>query len=207
MIKLFWKALGSSRVYRAFVDVVGAEAFRKRLAADFVRAKSGDRVLDIGCGPADWIEMLPGVEYVGLDFNEDYIRAAKEKYGDRGSFEVASVGPELLERYRDFDLSLAMGVLHHLNNEEARSLLTLAAMALKPGGRFVSLDGVVSSDQSEWARKMVLRDRGRFVRRTAEYEQLAKEAFGTVKCRVLHGQLRIPYTHLVMECSDPLVLG
>ncbi len=203
MIKLVWKALESSAVYRGFVDVVGAGAFRAKLAKEFVRAKTGDRVLDIGCGPADWIELLPGCEYVGLDFNPGYVEAARVKYGELGRFEVASVGPELLEKYRDFDLTLAMGVLHHLTDEEARSLLKLAAVALREGGRFISLDGVVTEDQTAWARKMVLRDRGRFVRRTAEYEALAKEFFGTVECRVMHGQLRIPYTHLVMECSEP----
>lgn len=207
MIKLVWKALESSAVYRGFIDVVGARAFRSRLARDYVRAKAGDCVLDIGCGPADWIEYLPGVDYVGMDFNPDYIRAAEEKFGGRGRFELAAVGPELLERYRGFDLSLAMGVIHHLTDEEAGDLLRLAALALGPGGRFVSLDGVVAEGQSRAARAMVLRDRGRFVRRTEEYERLAREHFGRVEVTVLHGQLRIPYSHIVMVCSEPLVPG
>jgi SAM-dependent methyltransferase len=205
MFRLIWKALEQSVVYRTFADVVGAEAFRRRLMQECIKAKAGDRVLDIGCGPADWLEVLHDVEYVGVDFNPEYIEAARLHYGDRGSFEVASVSDNLKEKYHDFDIVLAMGVLHHLTDEEADSLLSLAASALRPGGRFITLDGVLVEKQSPFERYLVLRDRGRFVRPKAEYEKLVSRYFGKVESRVHHGELRIPYTHLSMVCSLPKV--
>lgn len=205
MFHLAWRALEQSAVYRAFADVVGAEPFRQRLVRDYIRTKPGDRVLDIGCGPADWLEVLSDVEYVGLDFNPEYIEAARLKYGNRGTFEVASVSEDLVGKYRDFDIVLAMGVMHHLNDDEAYSLARLAASALRPGGHFVTLDGLLYKEQSALERYIVLRDRGRYVRPKAEYEKLASRYFGRIDSEVHRGQLRIPYTHLTMVCSDPKV--
>ena len=205
MFQLAWKALDQSAVYRAFAYLVGAEPFRQRIVRDYIRAKPGDRVLDIGCGPADWLEVLSDINYVGLDFNPEYIEAARQKFGDRGTFELASVSEDLVGKYRDFDIVLAMGVLHHLTDDEACALLRLAASALRPGGHFVTIDGVLVKEQSALERYMVLRDRGRFVRPKAEYEKLVSRYFGKIDSEVHHGQIRIPYTHLTMVCSDPKV--
>ncbi len=203
MFNLVWKALGWSGCYRAFGTFVGAEAFRQKLAVECVQARPGERVLDLGCGPADWLRFLPGVEYVGIDHNAEYIEAARERYGNLGRFEVIDLGDDLAGTYRDFDVVLAMGVLHHLTDAEAGSLLRTASMALRPGGRFVSLDGVITEDQNPLARYLVARDRGRFVRTLDGYERLVRSHFARVTSRVFDGQLRIPYTHLVMRCEQP----
>ena len=39
-------------VYNAFSAAVGANALRRRLIQNHVRAKPGDKVIDIGCGSA-----------------------------------------------------------------------------------------------------------------------------------------------------------
>ena len=203
MFRLIWRALDWSWVYRAFGVVTGAERLQRRLVRESFRIEAGERVLDIGCGPGDWLGYLPEVDYTGIDFNPEYIDAARERWGGRGRFEVAAVGPELVGRYRDYDVVLGLGVLHHLDDAEAASMLDLAAGALKPGGRFVSLDGVLTGDQSTLARYMVLRDRGRFVRSAEAYERLARGRFESVEVEVMHRQLRIPYSHLVMVCREP----
>lgn len=172
-----------------------------RLAAERVRAEKGDRVLDIGCGPADWLELLPGVEYVGIDFNPDYIEAARQRYGSRGTFEVASVSDDLAGKYRGFDIALAMGVLHHLTDSEVAQLMEIARAALRPGGRLVTLDGVFIDGQPFLERWIVSRDRGRFVRTAAEYERLAKPYFPEIDSHIHRRELRIPYSHLSMVCT------
>ncbi len=203
MFKIAWKILDLSLAYRAFGVLTGAEVFQRRLVTRFLKLSPGDRVLDIGCGPGDWLGYLPEVDYTGIDFNPEYIEAARERWGGRGRFEVAAVGPELVGRYRDYDVVLGLGVLHHLDDAEAASMLDLAAGALKQGGRFVTLDGVLTEDQSSWARYMVLRDRGRFVRTAEAYERLVRSKFECVEVEVMHRQLRIPYSHLVMVCREP----
>jgi SAM-dependent methyltransferase len=39
-----------------------------------------------------------------------------------------------------YDIVMAFGVLHHLDDAEGRELFRGARRALKPGGRFVTLD-------------------------------------------------------------------
>ena len=157
--------------------------------------------MDIGCGPGGFLDYLPDVDYTGFDFNEAYIATAKKRYGDRGKFVLAAVGDEKAGNYTGFDLVMGNGLLHHITDEEASNVFQIASAALGDTGRFLTLDGVFTDEQSGIARYLVSRDRGRHVRAEAEYVRLAREVFPNVKSRIIDGKLRIPYTHIVMECS------
>jgi SAM-dependent methyltransferase len=187
--------------YRLFARVIGARRARDTYIRQFVRAWPGARILDLGCGPADVLGALPDVEYVGVDISPDYIRAAKERYGSRGKFVCASAVDYVVAQTGSFDIVLANGVLHHLDDREADGLLHIAREALKPEGRFVSLDGCYVPNQSRVARWMLNNDRGRFVRRRDDYTQLAAAHFPTVEAHITHRLLNIPYTHIIMVCS------
>ena len=56
-------------VYNRFQDLIGGNAMRRRFIRDDVRAKPGDKVIDIGCGPAQILPWLPDVDYLGLDLS------------------------------------------------------------------------------------------------------------------------------------------
>ena len=56
------------------------------LIKNYLRPSIGDRILDIGCGPADLLSYLPQVEYIGFDANSKYISDAKRRYGNQGTF-------------------------------------------------------------------------------------------------------------------------
>src|SRR4051812_25215768 len=74
-------------VYRAFQLAVGATRSWRRFVAEDARVRSGERVLDVGCGVGDLLDHLPaGVDYFGYDHNEDYIRMARERHPGRGVF-------------------------------------------------------------------------------------------------------------------------
>src|SRR3954469_11432428 len=106
------------------------------LVNDYVRPQPGERVLDIGCGPGDALEYLPEVDYTGVDLSERYIEAARERWGDRGTFVCADVRDAEFEG-KEFDVVMSVGVLHHLDDAAARGLIDLAARRLAAGGRFV----------------------------------------------------------------------
>jgi len=192
--------LARARVYSCFSSLIGAERARRRHIERHIRPRAGDRVLDIGCGPADILEALPSVEYHGFDLSADYIESARKRFGTRGQFHVEAVNAELVKKYAGFDLVLAMGVVHHLTDAEALDLFRVAKSALKPGGRLVTLDGCFVDGQSPIARWLLGRDRGEFVRTEAAYVVLARQVFADVKPCLTTELLRIPYTHLVMEC-------
>ena len=194
--------LAAARVYSVFGRLIGATRARKRYVDGYIKPRQGDRVLDIGCGPADILEALHDVEYLGIDQSADYIESARHRYGTRGRFAVETVGEGFAQQYSDFDIVLATGVLHHLRNEDALALFHVAKTALKPGGVLVTLDGAFVDGQSRVAHYLARSDRGLFVRRPDEYVRLAGSVFPRVEMQVSHDLLRIPYTHVIMRCGS-----
>jgi SAM-dependent methyltransferase len=191
--------LGIPTVYRLFIGVIGG-AYRDRYSREFIQPRSGDRVLDIGCGPGDMLAHLPPVEYVGIDVDPRYIETARQRFGRRGTFYCESATETVLQEPGSFDIVMANGLLHHLSNDEARTVLSLARRALKPTGKFVALDGAFIADQSGFERLLLRLDRGRFVRAPEHYVELARETFSEVKGLICRDLLRWPYTHHIMTC-------
>lgn len=195
------KLLAVPGAYRLLGKVVGLGKDRSVYAREHVRAKKGDRVLDIGCGPAEILGWMPEVDYVGFDMSPEYIGAAQKRWGDRGRFYCKRVSEESLDEHRDFDVVVATGVLHHLDDAEAEKLFRLAHAALVPGGRLITLDGCWAPGQSRIAKLLLSRDRGQHVRQKDAYVELASRVFPRVLPTVREDLLAVPYTLLVMECE------
>jgi SAM-dependent methyltransferase len=188
-------------VYRLFTEIVRGDAYRIYIS-EYVRPVPGEKVLDIGCGPGDILEDLPAVDYLGFDINPKYVEAAQKRFGGRGRFFCSDVGLTVIDREAaTFDIVLATGVLHHLDDNHALSLFKLARRALKPGARLVTYDSCFAAGQSKLARFVVSRDRGQYVRESAEYARLAGQVFPEVRSFVRHDLLRIPYTHVILQCG------
>lgn len=197
------KILSLPSAYRLFRRLVGGEGACQAYLNEYVRPRAGEKVLDIGCGPADMLSHLSGVDYLGLDISPEYIEAARKRFGTRGRFYCGDVGLATIEKERGtFSLAMAIGVLHHLDSETAAKLFSLARLALRPGGRLVTYDGCFAPKQSGIARWMLNHDRGKFVRTRSEYEKLASFCFSKVDSDLRHDLLNIPYTHLIMRCSN-----
>jgi SAM-dependent methyltransferase len=187
-------------VYSLFGVILGGNG-RHRFAANHVRPFPGQRILDIGCGPADILAALPGnIEYVGFDESEPYIEAARRRFNGLGQFRCARVTPDLVGEFSGFDVVLALGILHHLDDRDCVTLLSIARSALAAEGRLVTLDGCYTEDQSALARFLLRSDRGRRVRTQEGYAQLARTVFPKIEYRIYDDLVRLPYNHLVMEC-------
>lgn len=195
--------LAYSFFYRHFTRFVTADGRSTReFVSSHIRAHENDHILDIACGPGDLRAFLPEkAVYTGFDISEKYIESARNKYNDRGKFFVAAISPELVGRFDKVDVVIACGVLHHLNDAEAGHLFAIAQSALKPGGRLITADGCYHPKQSWLARKIVSMDRGEYVRHADDYVKIARQYFGAVEPRIYDGWLRIPYSHIVMECG------
>ena len=187
--------------YRLFSSIVGGHAARSFYVEKYVRPRDGDKILDIGCGPGDILEYLPRVEYLGFDMNQKYIENATKRFGNRGTFVCKKLSRELSEELSAFDIILATGILHHLDDDEAIQLFELAISTLNPGARLVTLDGCYVKGQS-WLSTLILsKDRGKYVRTKDEYMSLASKLFKDVKVSIHDDLIRIPYTHIIMECT------
>jgi len=189
-------------VYNLFQDAIGGNAFRQRFIKDHVRARTGDKIVDIGCGPAQVLSWLPATQYVGLDVSEAYIASAKRKYADRGTFvrgDTKTVWDD--PRFYDADIVTAFGILHHMNDEEATHCLRFAYHILKERGRFLSFDGCRVPNQEFLSKYFMSRDRGRNIRTEEAYCDLARSVFQNVHSWVDMRPLRIPYVIVVLECT------
>lgn len=192
--------LSFPKIYSAFQDMMGARSTRLEFVEDFVRPEPGSSVLDVGCGPAKILDYLPAVKYWGFDISAPYINQAKLRFDKKGHFYCKMLDSTDLDRLTKFDVVLALGMLHHLGDNQAAEVMRLAHQALKVGGRFLSLDPCLEKRQSRIARFLVLRDRGQNVRTADDYTRLAARVFSQVRGEVRH-QAWIPYTRFMMECT------
>jgi 2-polyprenyl-3-methyl-5-hydroxy-6-metoxy-1,4-benzoquinol methylase len=200
MIETIRSVLDSPLGYRAWSKLLGVRRYSQVLVKEHIRPESTDRILDIGCGPGTLAPFLPTAGYVGFDASSEYIALARKRFPSL-HFVCERVSEYTLAEHGHFDIVLACGILHHLDDEEAVQLFRVAHEALKPGGRLVTHDGVWTRDQSRIAKYLLARDRGQFVRTEEQYVTLASEVFSTVRHQIRHDLLWIPYTHILLECS------
>lgn len=190
--------------YRALQSVVGGEASWRSYISNVVKLNGGERVLDLGCGPGHIVPWLPEVDYYGVDIDENYIAEANERFGYRAHFYCRALSDDAVQDLGQFDVVIATGVLHHLDDDTARSLFRCASYALKPGGRLVTCDGVKGERMSPVARLLIQLDRGQFVRSREAYENLARAHFTNVTLSIRDDLSRVPYKHCIMECAKSI---
>jgi cyclopropane fatty-acyl-phospholipid synthase-like methyltransferase len=178
---------------------MGSHKTRSEISAKHIRAEPGMKVLDLGCGPCEVLSYLPTVSYSGYDISEAYIEMARNRYGNRGQFYAKNYTADDIDYSQKFDIVLALGVLHHLSDDEALELARLASASLKEGGRLVTVDPCFSQGQSKLAKVLVAKDRGQHVRTEDEYRSIVGTSFKSVTPIIRH-QKWIPYTHCIMEC-------
>jgi SAM-dependent methyltransferase len=183
--------------YEALQRIMRSGKARERFAAEHIRPKTGDRIIDIGCGPAELLRHLHGVTYVGFDPNPAYIARARRVFGDRGDFHAKLFTADDAARLEPFDIAVVSAVLHHLDDQEARELFALLRKAVKPGGRVITIDNVYIDGQNPIARLLISLDRGRNVRRAEGYQALAAGSFGTLTGDIVHRSFP-PYTLFIM---------
>jgi SAM-dependent methyltransferase len=187
--------------YRVFQRLIRGNA-RRDYVNQYIMPSAGDRVLDIGCGPGDILDDLPEIDYLGIDISRPYIEAAKSRFGQRGRFLCIPLKELVVEEPESFDIVMANGVVHHLDDEEALELYRLARVALRSTGRLITRDPCFQEGQSRVARFLISNDRGEHVRHSEEYRALAAQVFPKVTLTVRHDMTRVPYTHAILECRS-----
>jgi hypothetical protein len=82
--------------------------------------------------PAQILPWLPEVEYLGFDINPSYIASAKQTHGAKGTFVVGDTKSLWDDaRFREADIVIGLGILHHLDDDEAEHCIRFAHRTLK----------------------------------------------------------------------------
>jgi len=194
--------LSQPLIYNTMQNLLGANAARLEFVSKYCKPEAEQKWLDIGCGTAEILQYLSNdIYYVGFDASEKYIQFAQEAYEDRNAiFYTELITEKKLLELDKFDRMLAMGLLHHLEDEEVIQLFKSIKPSLSQGGWFVSLDPCFTSGQSLVSKTLAERDRGQNVRHLKEYQALALKVFENVELIHRNDMLRIPYDHAILIC-------
>lgn len=193
---IFYKILSSYFFYNLSQFIMSATSFRKKIISKIVKNKNAS-ILDIGCGPAEIVEVVGAADYYGFDVNKNYINYAKKKYFDKKFF-CSTFAANKIKKKKKFDYILLLGLLHHLSDKEAFVLFKEIKKVIKKNGVVVTLDNVYVKNQNFIAKKLIDLDRGRFVRNKTGYLNLLKSQFKIVNFKI-YNQKFIPYTWFVTK--------
>ena len=107
--------------------------YQKKYAAGF---RPGDSVLELGCGPGVFLELLRerSVRSTGIDHSDSMVAECVRKKLNA----VKADALQFLQRTKTkYDGIFCAHLIEHLRPEQAIRLFRLAHGALKPGGRFI----------------------------------------------------------------------
>jgi SAM-dependent methyltransferase len=202
VIRLGKRLLTNPHSYLALQKLLGADRLRYQCLSQ-LDARPGETVLDIGCGPAYYLDRLPGVRYFGFDTEPRYIDYARRRWGSSAEFHCTIFNEEHLSELPRMDKVLLLGLLHHLSDDESRDLLNLVARILTPDGVVISVDTCRVPNEDRVSRWMAENDRGEHVRYPEEFEKLAAGAFDDVGGEVWSGVARLPSNFWMMRMAAP----
>ncbi|MBL8618235.1 MAG: class I SAM-dependent methyltransferase [Deltaproteobacteria bacterium] len=190
--------VGRARAYSLLQRTVGQERLLQRFVTEALALRPGDRVLDVGCGPADVLAALPaGVRYTGLEPHPPYLAGAQRRFGPAADLRGARV--EDLPADAVFERVLLMGVLHHLPDPEALALLRACLGRRAPGGALVALEPCPRPGRGWVEQQLYAIDRGRFVRSEEALRALVTSVAPQADFDVWEGMLRVPYTYMLVS--------
>lgn len=124
----------------------------------FLAAKTGERVLDVGCGTGQLTAEIAesGAEVVGIDASAEMVASARKNF-PKFRFEVHDAAA--IPYVNEFDAVFSNASLHWVADQE--NAIAGIARSLKPAGRFVFEMGGLGNIRTIWTSVMqALRELG-----------------------------------------------
>ena len=190
--------LKSAWAYRLYQWLAGANKYKRLFANNYIRYKPDQRILDIGCGPADILKFLPRyTDYTGIDSNPDYISKARKRSPCKTFICGDITNPAFELEDETFNTVFFIGVLHHCPDEVVDKMLRFAHRKLKKGGRLLSLEPVYAGNQGKLELLIMKYDRGKFIRSAGEYQMLTRKIFLNCSYEILANTMNVPFTIII----------
>ncbi len=162
-------------------------------------------ILDLGAGTGNIARYLRDCKYTAIEPNAAYVEQFNSASVDADHRALVGYSELAEDLGESFDIVVIFAVLHHIDDAAAERILATAARVLASGGRLVTLDTCIHKKQNPVAYVAAKLDRGRMVRRPGEYGALISRHFKNVTVSLREDLIRLPYSHLFIEASDPVV--
>lgn len=175
-----------------------------RVGALLFEGLENKAVLEIGCGPGRWSTALGHTaKYTGIDWNPRHIEQARARFGSvKADFICGDLAePSLFDQNAPLDAVIGIGILHHLDDPTAQSVLARAAQLLVPGGVFIGLEPVRHKGQHPIARLLKSLDSGRNIREEDDYKLLFPKEYTKLEVSLRTDLMRVPYSHLFIRAT------
>lgn len=167
--------LEQSFVYRGLQAPFAEQKFAPVLVHNDLTRVRG--VLDVACGPGTNTKHFAHTRYLGIDFNERYIRDARRRHAR--DFLVADARTYASTPQDRFDFVLVNSFLHHLNTSDVLGILSNLRSLLTDDGHIHMLELVLPPGRSI-SRMLAHWDRGKFARPLEEWRVLFGQLFEPV---------------------------
>ena len=189
-------------IYDLFLKLIGYYNVMEILSNEYILAKSGQTILDIGCGSSLILNWLPkGIKYFGYDLNINHISHNQKKYANHTFFCKRVSEMSSLEN-DSYDIALAISLIHHLNDLEAYVLFNSIKKTLKPGGRFITYDPVWTYREGKLESLIKRNDRGRNIRDEDHYLKFARGEFKNITLHIRNNMgWHFPATVAIVVCQ------
>jgi cyclopropane fatty-acyl-phospholipid synthase-like methyltransferase len=160
-------------------------------------------VLDFGSGIGHLANDFPAADYLGIEPLEKCVAFAKKRYGRENADFIVGDHYSLANLSNEsFDLIIAIGVLHHMDDQSVKDFIKHSYRILVKGGRIVTFDPVFHKNQSILSRFVVSQDRGLWVRTPEQYINLFEEMITSALSSSIYSKLlRIPYDHFAITAT------
>jgi SAM-dependent methyltransferase len=194
------KVLEIPLLYNCFQYGTGYYKFMVQKVSDTLDEINPTSIIDLGCGPGMLLQKrIIKNNYLGIDISSKYTTQAKmnaKKLPIQSLFETKEVEKVNYGKYSDFlgggPVFLALGLFHHLPNEELKLLLDQIKKT-QSNAQILSIDPVFIDDQDFVSKYIVSQDRGKFVRHKNDLvEILLRDSFKPKKLEVSKEFTRLP---------------
>jgi len=195
---LFYNFISNKYIYIFLQKLMSATSVRKNFVK--VHIKKDFNVIDVGSGLSTIIEGLPSINYYGYDINRAHIKYAKKKYFKKNfHFYCKRLTKNEILGLPKFDCALLLGIVHHLNDNEFKTMISLIKKSLKKNGKILILDNVITQKQNFISKFLIKRDKGDNIRNLNQFKLILNKYFSKIKYKINH-QRFIPYTWLKIVC-------
>ena len=139
---LIYKIFNFPLIYNIYQKIIFRKDSKNKIFNEYIKVNKKDLVLDIGCGPGNYRQLIKSENYFGIDINCKSIDQAKEIYPN-DNFDCLPVQEISSKLNKKFDKIILLGLLHHISDQDAINLFNDLKNVVMPQSQVFCLGGPV----------------------------------------------------------------